>query len=283
MSAVESFVGFARGRPDLLLRLSLRDLRGGLRGFTAFIACLALGVMTIAGVGSLAQSLTEGLARGGRAILGGDVSFTLPLRQAKANELAFLARQGDLTVTAAMRALARTDDGRTALVELKAVDQRYPLYGAVATEPPGALADILARRGDAFGAAADPLLFARLGLAPGARVTVGAATLELRARLLSEPDRLAAGFAFGPRLMISEAALRATGLVQPGSLVHLHYRLALPGEPNDAAAAAKWSTRPSVNSRTPDAIFAPAPTPPRSSDALSSASPSFSRWSALPR
>ncbi|MGA8154680.1 MAG: ABC transporter permease, partial [Rhodoplanes sp.] len=95
MSAAEGVLGAAPARAGLykLFRLSLRDLRGGLRGFTAFIACLALGVMTIAGVGSLAQSLTAGLARESRAILGGDLSFILAQRQAKPDERAFLARQ----------------------------------------------------------------------------------------------------------------------------------------------------------------------------------------------
>ena len=54
------------------LRFALREMRGGLRGFYVFIACIALGVMAIAGVGSFARSLTDGLAREGRVILGGD-------------------------------------------------------------------------------------------------------------------------------------------------------------------------------------------------------------------
>ena len=75
-------------------------------------------------------------------------------------------------VAATMRAMARTPtDGRTALVELKAVDAAYPLYGAVALDPPQPLAAVLAQRDGAFGAAADPALLARLDLKPGARIT----------------------------------------------------------------------------------------------------------------
>lgn len=61
----------------LPLRFALRELRGGLRGFYVFITCIALGCMAIAGVGSLAASLADGLARQGQVILGGDLSFTL--------------------------------------------------------------------------------------------------------------------------------------------------------------------------------------------------------------
>ena len=57
----------------LPLRFAWRELRGGLNGFYVLIACVALGVMAIAGVGSVASGLTDGLAREGRVILGGDV------------------------------------------------------------------------------------------------------------------------------------------------------------------------------------------------------------------
>ena len=67
---------------SLPLRYALRELRGGLRGFYVFIACIALGVMTISGVGSVAASLGDGLAREGRTLLGGDVAFSLFQREA---------------------------------------------------------------------------------------------------------------------------------------------------------------------------------------------------------
>jgi putative ABC transport system permease protein len=212
----------------LAFRLALRELRGGVRGFYVFIACLAVGVMAIAAVGSLTASLTEGLADQSRTILGGDAAFTLIQRQVSPAERAFLTAHGDLSVAATMRAMARTGDGRAALVEVKAVDRAYPLYGIATVEPAGDLDALLARRGDAFGAVADPALLTRLGLQLGAHVTIGAATFELRSALKDEPDKLAGGIGFGPRLMMSHDALAATGLVQPGSLVRWIYRLRMP-------------------------------------------------------
>jgi putative ABC transport system permease protein len=212
----------------LSLRFAWREMRGGLHGFYVFIACIALGSMAIAGVGSLAASFADGLAREGQVILGGDLSFTLIQREAESNERAFLQNHGTLSGAATMRAMARTTDGQATLVELKAVDGAYPLFGTVKLEPPGPLSDALMQRDGAFGAAADPTLLARLAIKPGARVIIGNATLEIRAELTAEPDKLAGGIGFGPRLLISEDALRATGLVQPGSLVRWHYRLRLP-------------------------------------------------------
>src|SRR5438128_5843412 len=177
MKARSSFPQRHGGRL-LPLRFAARELRGGLRGFYVFIACTALGVMAIAGVSSLAAGLAEGLAREGRVILGGDLAFTLSMRSANAEERAFLDRQGAVSLAATMRAMARAQDGRTTLVEVKAVDAAYPLYGNVALDPQQPLTQALAQRDGAFGAAADPALLARLDLKLGTRITLGSATIE---------------------------------------------------------------------------------------------------------
>jgi putative ABC transport system permease protein len=212
---------------SLPLRFALRELRGGLRGFYVFIACIALGVMTIAGVGSVAASLGEGLAREGRTLLGGDVAFSLFQREAKPDEIAFLRSRGDVSVIATMRGMARAGDGRLALVEIKAVDSSYPMLGDVALEPKLTMADLLAERDGAFGAAVDSTLLARLDLKLGDRLQVGNATFQIRSVDNAEPDKLAGGLGFGPRFLVSEAALRATQLLQPGSLVRWTYRVRL--------------------------------------------------------
>jgi putative ABC transport system permease protein len=223
----------------LPLRYAWRELRGGLRGFGVFVACIALGVMAIAGVGSVAQSLADGLSRAGGTILGGDLAFSLVQREANDSERSFLDAHGATSVVATLPTMARASDGRTTLVEIKAVDDAYPLLGAVATDPDMPLAPLFARAGDAFGAAADPALLTRLDLKLGDRITVGKAVIELRAALQSEPDRLAGGISFGPRLLMSQAALRASALLQPGSLVRWQYRVRLPAaNSSDSAVAA---------------------------------------------
>ncbi len=219
----------------LPVRFALREMRGGLRGFYVFIACIALGVMAISGVGSLATSLANGLSRQGQVILGGDLSFRLVQREANPEELAFLQRRGAVSKVATLRAMARTG-GETALVELKAVDDAYPLFGEIVLDPPMSTTDALAQRDGSYGALVDATLLARLGIEPGTEITLGKARIQVRAALTNEPDKLADGIGFGPRLLVSEAALRATGLVQPGSLVRWRYRLRLPAG-NDSNAA----------------------------------------------
>jgi putative ABC transport system permease protein len=212
----------------LVLRLALRELRGGLKGFGIFLACIALGVAAIAGVSSLSRSLTDGIGREGRRILGGDMAFSLLQREANEAERAYLTSKGEVSSIASMRAMALAGDKGSALVELKAVDAGYPRVGTLETDPPFSPADLLAEHNGAYGAAADLALLARLDLKVGDRVTVGNATVELRATLVSEPDKIASGIGFGPRLLVSQEAVRATDLIQPGSLVRWTYRVILP-------------------------------------------------------
>src|SRR4051812_42273284 len=218
------------GSLPLVLRLALRELRSGLRGFGIFLACIALGVAAIAGVSSISRSLTEGLTREGRKILGGDMTFSLIHREMDPAQRAFLASRGQVSSLASLRAMALAGDKGSGLVELKAVDAAYPTVGEVQTDPQRPVPELLSRQGEAFGGIVDQTLLSRLDLKIGDRVNVGQAVIELRAVLVSEPDKIANGIGFGPRLLVSEDALRATNLLQPGSLVRWTYRLNL--EPN---------------------------------------------------
>src|SRR6478672_10094739 len=225
---------------SLALRYALRELRGGLRGFYVFIACIALGVMAIAGVGSVAASLSEGLTREGRTLLGGDVAFSLIQREARPDEVAFLRSRGEVSVAATMRAMARSTDGKLALVELKAVDGNYPLLGELTLDPKIPVTGVLAERDGAFGAAVDSTLLARFDLKLGDRLTVGNAPFQIRSVVNAEPDKLAGNVGLGPRFLVSEAGLRATGLLQPGSLVRWIYRVKLTDSAADDRAAATF-------------------------------------------
>jgi putative ABC transport system permease protein len=230
--------------PGTAARLALRDLRGGIKGFRVMIACLALGVAAIAGIGSFTAAIQEGLARDAQALLGGDLDLRLTHRRPSAEQIAWLRARGRVSAVARMRSMARpagsaapTPGARDrTLVELKAVDRAYPLYGAVVTDPPVNLHTALTRDADgAFGAIVERGLLARLGLARDGKIRIGGAEFRIKALLLREPDQASGRFKLGPRVLVSGNALNATGLVQPGSLIRFHTRLAIaPG--TDGAA-----------------------------------------------
>jgi putative ABC transport system permease protein len=216
------------GLPALAVRWARRELRGGVKGFRIFLACLALGTAVIAGVGSLSATVSAGLKADARAMLGGDIELHLVHRPATPEQLAYLADSGAVAAVVAMRAMARTEDGDArSLIELKAVDGAYPLYGAVTLDPPQPLAAALAFADGRWGAVAGQGLLDRLKLHVGDTIRVGDARYVVRGALTHEPDLATGGFEFGPRVMIAREALDETGLVQPGALIGYAYRLRL--------------------------------------------------------
>ena len=218
----------ARGRVPIW-RFALRDLRGGLNGLRIFLLCIALGVAAIVGVESLAQALNDGLGREGRVILGGDASFSLIHRRLAADEQRFLEAHGSLSTIATVRGMARTASGDAALIEIKAVEPSWPRLGAAVFAPRMSLKDALGEKDGVFGAAVEEALLARLNLKLGDVIRIGEASFALRTVLVSEPDRLATGIGLGPRVLMSQAALDATKLVQPGSLVRWTTRVVMGG------------------------------------------------------
>ena len=235
------------------LKLGLRELRGGLEGFRVFLLCLALGVGGIAAVGSVIAAIEHGLAAQGREILGGDVAAEFTYRFAAPDERAWLDGQGAVSEVVELRSMldAGGDGADRALVQVKGVDGAYPLYGALRLEGGADPAAALAPQGGVYGLIADPVLLARLGAEPGARVRLGGGTFELRALLEAEPDHASVRFAMGPRVIVLTEGLRAAGLLGAGTLFTTSYRMraADPGAVQAGFAArfpdagARWRDR----------------------------------------
>jgi putative ABC transport system permease protein len=225
------------------LALAWRETRGNARRFLGLVVCVTLGVAALSAVGSLAVSLERGIAREGRSLLGGDleVRSARPLDAAVRDELDRLARLGAsvVHVRELVGMVREPRSGRTLLVELKAPDAGYPLYGTLATAPAEPLARVLA----ADGALVAPELLQRLGLAVGDRLVLGDTELTIRGLVTAEPDRPATLFGLGPRVLLAPRTLDASGLVQLGSRVRHRVLIALPPalaarETHDALQAA---------------------------------------------
>jgi putative ABC transport system permease protein len=213
---------------SLAFTIARRELRGGLRGFRVFLACLALGVAAIAAVGTLRTGIQQGLSDQGAIILGGDAEMRFTYRTADADERAYM--DGIATRVSEVydfRSMVLLEDDQ-ALTQIKAVDDAWPLTGAATLDPPIPVADALAMADGLPGAIMDPVLIDRLGLAIGDSFRLGTQDFRLTAALTREPDSASTGFTLGPRTVVHATALANSGLLASGSMYETRYRLILP-------------------------------------------------------
>ncbi|WP_299402183.1 FtsX-like permease family protein [uncultured Roseobacter sp.] len=228
-------------------KFARRELRGGLRGFRIFLACLALGVAAIAAVGSVRSSIEAGLEREGAALLGGDAEMDFTYRFATEEERDWMAQTAvRLSEIVDFRSMAVVGDGDTAergLTQIKAVDDAYPLVGTVALEPDIPLEAALADQGGLPGAVMEQVLVDRLGISVGDTFRLGTQTFRLTALLAREPDSAAGGFALGPRTIVRTPSLENSTLLAPGTLFSTKYRLKLPENADLAALKREARTR----------------------------------------
>ena len=229
-------------------RLALRELRGGLAGFRIFLACLALGVAAIAAVGMVRAAIERGLTREAAALLGGDAEVEFTYRFATAEERAWMdANALEVSEIVDFRSLLAFAHGggepERTLVQVKAIDDLYPLFGALTLvgsgDPDAALAG-----GDGLpGLLAAPILIDRLGLEAGDIISLGTQDFRLAGAIGWEPDGAGGSFTYGPRVIVRLADLAESGLLTEGSLFDSSYRLRLAPEADLPALEAEARER----------------------------------------
>lgn len=247
------------------MRIAVRDMRGRARSLWLLVAGVFIGTAAVALVATTLQSLIDGARQGALESIGGDLSLRLTHRPPSRGELAAMAREGAVSLVTELRTMAYsgarpglrpgvrpgaraaarieagdTMPGRSMLIELKGVGPGYPSYGALKTRPTLDPTTGLGSNGGQYGAVADAALLKALGLEPGDDLLIGGVRYRLRGELLFEPDRAFRAFTLGPRVIVANASLKATGLVAEGAAVYHYARIKLPPGTGgrDAAQAA---------------------------------------------
>ncbi|WP_309683524.1 FtsX-like permease family protein [Polaromonas sp.] len=230
----------------LFLKLGWRTLRRDLRAgeLRLLMVAVTLAVAALTAVGFFADRLKGGLERDALQLLGGDAV----VRSDGVTPAAFIAKAQALGLQAVstvsfptMGRATDADGGGAKLVAFKAVPAGYPLRGnmKVADSPDGAgqqTRDIPAP-GTAW---ADASLLDALGLKVGQTLLLGDASFKLTRIIVQEPDRGAGFISFSPRVMVNQADVAATGLIQPAS--RTSYRFAVAGDDKAVKAYVKWAT-----------------------------------------
>ena len=219
----------------------IRDWRAG--ELRLLVLAVTLAVAALTAVSFFADRLQGGLARDARALIGGDAVLASdnappPEFEARARELG-LSTARTLGFPTMGRA-SDEDGGAARLVALKAVSEGYPLRGTlrVASGPdaPDEAVQAIPRPGTVW---VDAALLVALDLRMGQSLLLGDSRFSIDRVMVVEPDRGAGFMSFAPRVMLNEADLPATGLVQPAS--RLTYRLAVAGPDAAVATFSRWA------------------------------------------
>ncbi|MDF7742380.1 ABC transporter permease [Klebsiella pneumoniae] len=191
---------------------------------------LSLAVACVLALGSISDRMEKGLSQQSREFMAGDRTLRSS-REVPAEWIA-QARKSGLTVGEQLSFATMTFAGDTPqLADVKAVDDRYPLYGTLETQPPG----LKPQAGSVLLA---PRLMALLNLKTGDTIDVGDATLRIAGEVIQEPDAGFNPFQMAPRLMMNMADVAKTGAVQPGSRVAWRYKFA--GDAEQLANYEQW-------------------------------------------
>jgi len=219
---------------------TLRDLRAGELRLLILAVLLAVGALSA--VGFFADRLNAGLARDARQLLGGDaiVASDQPAPERFAAKARVLGLKTATNATFPSMGRAPDDKGGAArLVAVKAVSEAYPLRGQLTLKDGPQAPERAVRSAPRPGTVwADAAVLDSLGLQIGDALLLGDASLKIAQIIALEPDRGAGFVSFAPRVMLNEADLPATGLVQPASRVT--YRLAVAASPGQDARATEF-------------------------------------------
>ena len=210
----------------VLVRYALAETRRA-RGTLAFcVVSIAIGVFSLTAVRGVLTGLDSSLAGQARAIIGADLVLSgnrpvagpaldpllADLRAAGAVEAGVTSFYTMVTTTADR---AAAGDKTTQLVRLRAIEGHYPPYGAIASQPPGAISR-LAERASIL---VDPAIGRALGTRAGDRVRVGQLELVIAGELVRVPGTPTGSVGLAPQGYIDARWLAATGLVRTGSRI----------------------------------------------------------------
>jgi putative ABC transport system permease protein len=203
-----------------VLRMAVRETRSSWRRLLFFFVCIAVGVAAIVALRSVIQSVRDVIARESRSITAGDVVIGTSREwpaDARATIDRRLAEAGATSRTETLETptMARPADGRmvSKMVELRAVQREFPLYGTLTLQSGTPYAHALVER---HGALVRPELLTTLGLKVGDQLKIGLSTFTIRGVIAKEPGS-GGGFSLGPRVLVDFADMPATGLLGFGS------------------------------------------------------------------
>lgn len=226
-----------------VLRMSARELRSSWQRLLFFFVCIAVGVAAIVAMRSVIQNVRVVITREARSLMAADVvidttrDWTPAARETIDRRLAE-AGSTERTETIETPTMVRPANGApvTRMVELRAVQKGFPLYGSVDLQDGQTYSHALL---EDHGILVRPELLTTLNLRVGDQMVIGQATFTIRGVIVREAGRMG-GFSLGPRVLIDFEAIPSTGLLSVGSRAR---RLIMAKVPDDRAQPLMRSLR----------------------------------------
>ncbi len=212
----------------LAMKFLRRDWREG--EWRVLFLALVLAVGSLATVGMFADRIRQALDQQAASLLGADlrITSTRPMAESYRKEAALYGLRSLEGLSFPSMVSHRE---KVLLSEIEAVEEGYPLRGRIQAD--GASQGIPAR-GTVW---ADERLMRRLGLVKGSEVGIGNRRFTVAAILVKDVGQTIGFGSFAPRVMMNEADVPSTGLVQNGS--RITYRMLFAGDKAGIAAFRK--------------------------------------------
>ena len=216
-----------------LWKLSIRELRGSFNEFKIVITSIFLGVFIISAVGSLSENLKFEINDQRSELLGGSFELSTTYQEFPPKIKKWLEVNGKTSEVIELRTMLSSNKNsivKRRLVELKAVDENWPLVGNVSIKPEQSLDQSIYNM-NSNGALIDKNLKNQLNLNLGDMLNLGDSKIIIKGILKKEPDRMFSFATFGSRVLLSIKTLQKTNLIIPGSLVKYKIKF-IPNEKN---------------------------------------------------
>jgi putative ABC transport system permease protein len=197
-------------------RMALRDGRRGLRPLFFSMTCVVLAVASVVVAYSFRENLQASVQAQSKGLLGADLAIAGRQPFSPAAEALIASIGGDQSRQIGFTSMAFfPGSGDSRLVQVRAIGGKFPYYGALETEPAGAMAGFH----DGANALVDENVMLQFNAEVGDVVRLGEHEFRIAGRLRKIPGETVAFSAISPRIYIPLGYLDRTQLIQKGSLV----------------------------------------------------------------
>jgi putative ABC transport system permease protein len=222
-----------------VLGMAVRETRASFQRLIFFFVCIAVGVAAIVALRSVIRSVRDVLSGEARSLIAADALIATNRDWTDDARATIDRRLKDAGATAKTETIETptmvrpADSAKVAarMVELKAIQPGFPLYGSLTLESGQPYSHSLLEH---HGALVRPELLSALGVKVGDSIAVGTTTFAIRGVVANEPGRNLGAFSLGPRVFVDFDDMPSTTLLVFGSRAR---RVVLARVPDDSLDA----------------------------------------------